>query len=128
MRLPTSTLRATLAGLQVTMTRPATAWALCATGLFAGALPAMGQSACFTIVSDTTTSIHVIGNTPALWGNEVAFYGTWPAALKHAQALLGLPVGVPREPVQPLAREQADKLRGTMVELGLLSADAKAAE
>jgi 4-hydroxy-tetrahydrodipicolinate synthase len=54
--------------------------------------------------------------------------GTWPAALKHAQALLGLPVGVPREPVQPLSKEQAEKLRATMIELDLLDVGVKAAE
>lgn len=54
--------------------------------------------------------------------------GTWPAALKQAQVLLGLPAGVPREPVQPLSPDQTDKLRRVMNELGLLNEAAKAAE
>lgn len=54
--------------------------------------------------------------------------GTWPAALKQAHVLLGLPAGVPREPVQPLSPDQTEKLRRVMDELGLLNQAARAAE
>ncbi len=46
--------------------------------------------------------------------------GTWPAALKAALNLLGLPAGVPRDPVLPLRDADLDKLRRVMGELGLL--------
>jgi 4-hydroxy-tetrahydrodipicolinate synthase len=46
--------------------------------------------------------------------------GTWPAALKAALTLLGLPAGVPREPVHPLTPEATQKLRQVITELGLL--------
>lgn len=46
--------------------------------------------------------------------------GTWPAALKAAMNMLGLPAGVPRPPVLPLDREAMDMLRTSMAELGLL--------
>ncbi len=40
---------------------------------------AEAQAVCHTIVTDSTTSIDGIGDTPALWGNDLAFYGTWKA-------------------------------------------------
>lgn len=46
--------------------------------------------------------------------------GTWPAALKAALNLLGLPAGVPRDPVLPLRDADLEKLRRVMIELGLL--------
>ncbi len=46
--------------------------------------------------------------------------GTWPAALKASLNLLGWPAGVPREPVLPLAGAELEKVRKTLVELGLL--------
>ena len=46
--------------------------------------------------------------------------GTWPSALKCAHDLMGLPGGVPREPVAPLGREDRSRLEGVMRELGLL--------
>jgi 4-hydroxy-tetrahydrodipicolinate synthase len=48
--------------------------------------------------------------------------GTWPAAIKAALNLLGLPAGVPREPVQPLGPADQDKLRSVMRELEILDA------
>jgi 4-hydroxy-tetrahydrodipicolinate synthase len=54
--------------------------------------------------------------------------GTWPAALKQAHRFLGLEVGVPREPVQPLGQDQAERLRRTMIALGLIASDVQAAE
>jgi 4-hydroxy-tetrahydrodipicolinate synthase len=52
---------------------------------------------------------------PTLFG-----LGTWPASLKAAMAMLGLPAGVPRPPVLPLDTNECDKLRGQLAELGLL--------
>ncbi len=46
--------------------------------------------------------------------------GTWPAALKAALNMIGVPAGIPREPVQPLSAEAEARLRTVMAELGLL--------
>jgi len=46
--------------------------------------------------------------------------GTWPAALKAALDLIGLPAGLPREPVLPLESEDLARLEHVMSELGLL--------
>jgi len=40
--------------------------------------------------------------------------GTWPASLKAALKMIGLPAGVPREPVQPLTREDHAKLMAVL--------------
>ncbi len=49
--------------------------------LVAGIAPTLSaQSVCYTVVTDQTTSIYGYGDTPALWGNDVAFYGDWKAA------------------------------------------------
>lgn len=53
--------------------------------------------------------------------------GTWPSALKHAHGLLGIDVGVPREPVMPLTADQAAKIEGVMATLGLLGPSVRAA-
>ncbi|MBV9785365.1 MAG: dihydrodipicolinate synthase family protein [Acidisphaera sp.] len=47
--------------------------------------------------------------------------GTPPAALKALLNLLGLPAGVPRLPVHPLAGADLDRLRVLFTELGVLS-------
>lgn len=47
--------------------------------------------------------------------------GTWPAALKAAMSMLGLPAGLPRRPVLPLDPESTAKLRGRLTALGLLA-------
>jgi 4-hydroxy-tetrahydrodipicolinate synthase len=47
--------------------------------------------------------------------------GTWPAALKAALGLIGVPAGVPREPVEPLSTEDSARVEGVLRELGLLS-------
>ncbi|MBL8836612.1 MAG: dihydrodipicolinate synthase family protein [Alphaproteobacteria bacterium] len=54
--------------------------------------------------------------------------GTWPSALKHAHGLLGVDAGVPREPVLPLAPEQAAKIKSVMEAIGLIGPRARAAE
>lgn len=46
--------------------------------------------------------------------------GTWPSALKAALNLVGAPAGLPREPVQPLAGADLEKLTGVLKSLGLL--------
>lgn len=45
--------------------------------------------------------------------------GTWPAALKAGHALLGLPGGVPREPVLPLEPAQSEALATLLRDLGV---------
>ncbi len=47
--------------------------------------------------------------------------GTWPSALKAAHNLLGLPAGVPREPVAPLAGEALQTLKRVLREIDVLS-------
>jgi 4-hydroxy-tetrahydrodipicolinate synthase len=46
--------------------------------------------------------------------------GTWPSALKAALNLVGAPAGLPREPVQPLAGADLEKLTEVLESLGLL--------
>jgi dihydrodipicolinate synthase/N-acetylneuraminate lyase len=46
--------------------------------------------------------------------------GTWPAALKAALALRGLPTGEPREPVSPLPADARDRLRAMLAEVDVL--------
>lgn len=45
--------------------------------------------------------------------------GTWPAAFKAALALVGMPAGVPRDPVLPLPPAAVERLRGRLLELGV---------
>jgi 4-hydroxy-tetrahydrodipicolinate synthase len=52
---------------------------------------------------------------PVLFG-----IGTWPASLKAAMNMLGLPAGIPRKPVLPLNREESRRLQDQLVELGVL--------
>jgi 4-hydroxy-tetrahydrodipicolinate synthase len=47
--------------------------------------------------------------------------GTWPASLKAAMTMLGLPAGVPRRPVLPLDRDATAKLGANLEKLGVLS-------
>ncbi len=46
--------------------------------------------------------------------------GTWPAALKAGLNMIGVPAGVPREPVEPLRPRDSRKLQGVFADLGLL--------
>lgn len=46
--------------------------------------------------------------------------GTWPSSFKAGLNLLGLPAGVPRDPLMPLNGAGLDRLRATLDELGLL--------
>ena len=43
--------------------------------------------------------------------------GTWPSAFKAGLNLLGLPAGVPRDPLMPLGGAPLDRLRATLDEL-----------
>ena len=52
--------------------------------------------------------------------------GTPPAALKALLNFMGLPAGIPRLPVHPLAGDDLDRLRALFTELGVLGADAEA--
>jgi 4-hydroxy-tetrahydrodipicolinate synthase len=45
--------------------------------------------------------------------------GTWPAALKAALNLMGLPAGVPRDPVLPLEGEVLEGLKRRLADVGL---------
>ncbi|MDP6805715.1 MAG: dihydrodipicolinate synthase family protein [Rhodospirillales bacterium] len=49
----------------------------------------------------------------------VARFGSPPAGMKAALAMLGVPAGVPREPVQPLAPADEEALRGELTRLGV---------
>ncbi len=46
--------------------------------------------------------------------------GTWPSALKAALNMIGVPAGLPRDPVQPLTPEDESKLRSVLREFGVL--------
>lgn len=50
--------------------------------------------------------------------------GTWPSALKAAHNLLGLPAGVPREPVAPLAADDLQRLKRVLREIDVLPSPA----
>jgi 4-hydroxy-tetrahydrodipicolinate synthase len=52
--------------------------------------------------------------------------GTWPASLKAAMNMLGLPAGVPRRPVLPLDRTATAQLRSNLEKIGVLGAPAAA--
>ena len=45
--------------------------------------------------------------------------GTWPAAFKAALNLIGLPAGVPRDPVMQLTSTDIDKIKATFDQLGI---------
>ncbi len=47
-------------------------------------------------------------------------HATWPAALKAGLNMLGVPAGVPHEPVQPLGPDDTVKLQALLRELALL--------
>jgi 4-hydroxy-tetrahydrodipicolinate synthase len=47
-------------------------------------------------------------------------FGTWPASLKAALALVGQPAGVPREPILPLDADTTAKLRSALASHGAL--------
>ena len=47
--------------------------------------------------------------------------GTWPSAFKAALGLIGLPAGVPREPVLPLAGPALEVLRQTLEKFELIA-------
>ncbi|MDP7650077.1 MAG: dihydrodipicolinate synthase family protein [Rhodospirillales bacterium] len=51
--------------------------------------------------------------------------GTWPAAVKAGLNMIGVPAGVPREPVEPLSTRDSRKLQGVLDKLGLLGGATK---
>ena len=53
--------------------------------------------------------------------------GTWPAALKAGLNMIGVPAGVPREPVEPLSPKDSRKLQTVLDDLGLLTGTRPAA-
>lgn len=44
---------------------------------------------------------------------------TWPASFKAALNLIGLPAGVPRDPVMPVTADDIDKIKRTFDQLGI---------
>jgi 4-hydroxy-tetrahydrodipicolinate synthase len=46
--------------------------------------------------------------------------GTWPAAMKQAMNIMGIPAGYPRKPVLPLTNKENETLRQNMKQLGLI--------
>jgi 4-hydroxy-tetrahydrodipicolinate synthase len=52
--------------------------------------------------------------------------GTWPAALKASLNMIGLPAGVPREPVQALQPPELEKLRTLLQDLNMRRIDGAA--
>jgi 4-hydroxy-tetrahydrodipicolinate synthase len=52
--------------------------------------------------------------------------GTWPAALKAALNMVGVPAGFPREPVMPLSAEAEDRLRRSLRHAGVAVVSARA--
>jgi 4-hydroxy-tetrahydrodipicolinate synthase len=49
-------------------------------------------------------------------------YGNFPASYKEAVTMLGIPMGPPRKPSDPLTGEQRKKLKDTLIKVGLLQA------
>jgi 4-hydroxy-tetrahydrodipicolinate synthase len=56
-----------------------------------------------------------------------SFFGTSPSGMKAALNLMGIPAGVPREPVLPLDAVATEKLRRVLVECGILEGNRVAA-
>ncbi|MEM9012642.1 MAG: dihydrodipicolinate synthase family protein [Pseudomonadota bacterium] len=48
--------------------------------------------------------------------------GTWPSAFKAALGLIGLPAGVPRDPVMPATPADVERLRAVLGDLGIRAA------
>ena len=48
--------------------------------------------------------------------------GTWPSALKASLNMIGVPAGLPREPVQPLSPADTAKLEAVLREVAVLPA------
>ena len=44
---------------------------------------------------------------------------TWPASFKAALNLIGLPAGIPRDPVLPATDADIDKIKRTFDQLGI---------
>jgi 4-hydroxy-tetrahydrodipicolinate synthase len=80
----------------------------------AGRLMRMGRSAPDREYVKTHRQLSILYET-------LMSLGTWPSALKAGLGLLGLPAGVPRDPVLPLAPAALDRLRSTLEELELLN-------
>ena len=51
--------------------------------------------------------------------------GSFPAAIKASLNLLGVNVGIPRKPIQPLSQSDLDKLRNILISSGCLRAPPK---
>ncbi len=47
--------------------------------------------------------------------------GTWPAALKAALNAMGLPAGVPRDPICPLGPIEIARLNALLLELKVIA-------
>jgi 4-hydroxy-tetrahydrodipicolinate synthase len=82
-------------------------------GPLAGRLMAIGRAAPDRTYVETHRKLTIVYET--LMG-----VGTWPSALKAGLSLLGLPAGVPRDPVLPLSGAALDRLRSVLGDLDLL--------
>ena len=83
-------------------------------GLAGGELTAIGRAAPDTNYVLTHNRLNTL--YALLMG-----HGTWPAALKCALNHLGLPAGLPRDPVLPLDHAASERVRTTLLNLGLLT-------
>jgi 4-hydroxy-tetrahydrodipicolinate synthase len=82
-------------------------------GPLAGRLMQIGRSAPDRTYVETHQKLTIVYET--LMG-----VGTWPSALKAGLNLLGLPAGVPRDPVMPLGGAALERLRSVLGDLDLL--------
>lgn len=82
-------------------------------GKTAGRLMEMGRNAPDADYVDAHQKLTIVYET-------LMSVGTWPSALKAGLNMLGLPAGVPRDPILPLGGPGLDRLKATLDELGLL--------
>lgn len=82
-------------------------------GPLAGRLMQIGRSAPDRAYIDAHQKLTIVYET-------LMSVGTWPSALKAGLNLLGLPAGVPRDPVMPLSGASLERLRSVLGELDLL--------
>lgn len=82
-------------------------------GPMAGRLMQIGRAAPDRTYVDAHQKLTIVYET-------LMSVGTWPSALKAGLNLLGLPAGVPRDPVMPLSGASLERLRSVLGDLDLL--------
>ncbi len=82
-------------------------------GPLAGRLMQIGRAAPDRTYVDAHQKLTIVYET-------LMSVGTWPSALKAGLNLLGLPAGVPRDPVMPLSGASLERLRAVLGDLDLL--------